>query len=515
MTTDDCEERLRLRPGVWSVVDDRGTVHLVQRWGRGQSLGRLDVGRRALLRRLAAETATVQELLDLAARHDVIDTDTDTTTASTAASSAHGVIGEPHGVVGGAHGVTGARHGVTALDDVGGTTRELLDVLLRGGWLETTVGYQGRPLYTLRALCPPPPPPSSMEAAGEELVLSRFAVIRRDERQMTLESPLAWGRVRVHDPRVMALLGGLAQPTAADAVGSLPAPAVARTLRDLRWAGLVVPAGGSEDTTRNLRQWTPHELWFHERTRMRDRLPPERGWGRTSWGKGVFDPLPARRTAYSGISVDLPRPDVDALRRLDPPLAAVVEDRRSTRVHDDGNPITVAQLGELLYRCARIRGSRMEEGEEKLDRPYPSGGAAHELELYPVVRLASGLTPGMYHYDAQEHRLRLVRPAGPDVDRLLMAAGWAAGTETRPQVLIIMAARFGRLMLTYQEMPYSLVLKHVGVLQQTMYLAATAMGLAACALGGGDASAFAAATGLEDLDEGSVGEFALGSRPLT
>jgi hypothetical protein len=39
------------------------------------------------------------------------------------------------------------------------------------------------------------------------------------------------------------------------------------------------------------------------------------------------------------------------------------------------------------------------------------------------------------------------------------------------------------------------------------------MGLAACALGGGNTDLFGEAAGLQYLEEGSVGEFAIGSRP--
>lgn len=85
--------------------------------------------------------------------------------------------------------------------------------------------------------------------------------------------------------------------------------------------------------------------------------------------------------------------------------------------------------------------------------------------------------------------------------------------QADPQVTLIISARFGRVMWKYQAIAYSLVLKHVGVLYQTIYLAATAMGLAVCALGGGDAADFAAASGLPYLAEGSVGELVVGSRP--
>jgi hypothetical protein len=46
-----------------------------------------------------------------------------------------------------------------------------------------------------------------------------------------------------------------------------------------------------------------------------------------------------------------------------------------------------------------------------------------------------------------------------------------------------------------------------------MYLVATAMRLAPCALGSGDADLAARALGLDYLRESSVGDFLLGSRP--
>ena len=65
----------------------------------------------------------------------------------------------------------------------------------------------------------------------------------------------------------------------------------------------------------------------------------------------------------------------------------------------------------------------------------------------------------------------------------------------------------------YEGVAYALILKHVGVLYQTFYLVATAMGLAPCGLGGGDSDLFARAAGLDYASETSVGEFIVGSRP--
>ena len=99
------------------------------------------------------------------------------------------------------------------------------------------------------------------------------------------------------------------------------------------------------------------------------------------------------------------------------------------------------------------------------------------------------------------------------VEELLEDAGAAAGIAPDSlQVLLILAARFGRVAWKYSSIAYSLILKNVGVLYMNMYLNATAMGLAPCAIGAGDADKFARIAGTDYYSETSVGEFLLGSR---
>ena len=54
------------------------------------------------------------------------------------------------------------------------------------------------------------------------------------------------------------------------------------------------------------------------------------------------------------------------------------------------------------------------------------------------------------------------------------------------------------------------LLKDAGGLLQTMYLVATGMGLAPCAIGGGNAECSAAAAGTAFWEESSVADFMLG-----
>ncbi|MCX2951555.1 SagB family peptide dehydrogenase [Lentzea sp. NEAU-D7] len=375
-----------------------------------------------------------------------------------------------------------------------------VDGMRAGGWLSKVVFCAGRPLHTVVPIAPP----AVVEPPVGGLRLSRFAVLRNTDDGLVVEKPGSWCDIRVHDPAVAALL---ADPSG-DA--GLPAEAAAAVRADLIAAGMLV---AEEDTSFTERQWGAHELWFHERSRL-----GHRGWfgahfGGTFWARGHHAPPPARPEPYAGEPITLPKADIAALRREDPPLTAVLEDRESVRDHDDDNPITLERLGEFLHRCGRVRLERTLDGFEYTNKPYPAGGSAYELEIYPVVRLASGLDAGMYHYDAHDHRLRLVVPGEHQaVRRILKVATESSVAKSTPQVVLVISARVGRIMWKYEAMGYALMLKHVGVLQQTMYAVATAMNLAPCALGSGDSLAFTAATGRDRLAECAVGEFMLGSR---
>ena len=132
-----------------------------------------------------------------------------------------------------------------------------------------------------------------------------------------------------------------------------------------------------------------------------------------------------------------------------------------------------------------------------------------------AVGPGNGLAPGLYHYRPQEHSLALVCEAGEATRALVGAAAWATGgAVSEPQILLTIAARFQRTAWKYERMAYATILKDVGALYQTLYLVATAMGLAPCALGAGDAGLFARTAGTDPFVESSVGEFLLGRPAL-
>jgi SagB-type dehydrogenase family enzyme len=341
--------------------------------------------------------------------------------------------------------------------------------------------------------------------------LSRFTYLRRVGDRLTAESPLSLFRVESTSPEAAAVLTGLAAGG-----GQLPGPSeVSAALTGLLIGTGMACVGEAEDDDDVLRQWSFHDLLFHSRSRM-GRHDDE--FGATFPFTGQIEPQPAVRSLpESSLRVPLPRPSLADLLRRDAPLTAVIEARRSIRRYDD-RPLTLTELGELLYRAARVRATLGPDPGHGMpypasDRPYPCGGAGYDLELYLTVRRCDGLEPGSYFYDPLGHQLVLVNAAPLPREKLLHHAYVACAGATVPDVLVTLTARFQRLGWKYRGMAYAATLKHVGVMYQTLYLIATAMGLAPCGLGSGDADLAASAFGLDWTRESSVGEFMLGRRP--
>jgi SagB-type dehydrogenase family enzyme len=358
--------------------------------------------------------------------------------------------------------------------------------------------------------------PSGRALPGGPVQLSRFAYARAEGGVTALESPRARSRVTFPDARGPALLFAAAAPIDPDA-DELPAglqPAEARALLTLLFQEGFLEAAEPDSTgapdleARQLEEWEFHDLLFHARSREgRHRNP----YGGTYSFAGVREPLPAVKAPPEGERVELHRPDLATLRREDPPFAEVVEERRSWR-RPGPRPLSAAELGELLFRAARVRGRRGTEREEVSNRPYPGGGADYELEIYPIVNRVDGLERGLHHYDPLDHVLTRMRDWDPAVEALARGAARKAPPGDLPDVLLTITARFGRLTFKYRSICYAIALKDVGVLYQTIYLAATAMGLAPCGLGGGDSDAFAGVAGLSPVIEPQIGEMMLNTR---
>ncbi|WP_214409266.1 SagB/ThcOx family dehydrogenase [Sphaerisporangium fuscum] len=331
--------------------------------------------------------------------------------------------------------------------------------------------------------------------------LSRFALVRRSGEGLVLESPLSRHKVTLTEaamPLLAALGRGVMVKEAPEALSHLVAAGVAG-------------AGDTEDTDPALRAWDFHDLLFHARSRWGRQEGP---FGATFRFLGELPPEPVVKPLPEGPALPLFRPSLEEVAAADPPFTTVLESRRSVREY--GAPPTVRQLGELLYRAARVRevfGPTPGMPYEASRRPYPGGGAVHELELYLTVGRCEGLALGAYYYDPLGHRLVTLPARQEDTRAMLAMASTATGGLATPDVLVTITSRFQRKSWKYSGLAYAATLKNVGVLYQTLYLVATAMGLAPCALGSGDADLAARAFGLDWVRESSVGDFLIGGAP--
>ena len=353
--------------------------------------------------------------------------------------------------------------------------------------------------------------------SDQSACLSRFVFMKTEQEQMVLESPLAHAQFQLHDARVAALLFFLAQPRQTketwQAFPEIEQGVISQLLALLlcgRFVTVLDEEGRLGEERNSLRQWNPCDLYFHSRSRLGRHANP---FGDTFRFLGKIDPLPPVKPPLSPKGIPLFRPDMEGLKTNDLSFTEVLETRRSIR-HFGNRPIRLRQLGEFLYRSARIR-SFFQEKEKRYEcsnRPYPGGGACYELEFYIVCHQCEGLAAGLYHYDPNDHQLHQLPAKEEKLEVLLDNAALVIGRKSTPQILIVFAARFHRMFWKYEGMGYAAILKDVGVVFQTMNLVATAMGLASCPLGGGNSDVFAAAAGTDYFEETSVGEFLLGSR---
>lgn len=346
--------------------------------------------------------------------------------------------------------------------------------------------------------------------------LSRFAFIRGTAEGTLVESPLSTRRIYLvtAQARFLAAACGAATTVAALS-GELGRP-VGETARLVGWllgAGLADRAVDGEfaDDADELRQWEFHDLLFHSRSRSGRHDYP---FGGLFPYRGELSPAPAIRPSHRGSETVLPRPDLARVLAEDSPFTTVLEGRTSTR-HYGGPPPTVDRIAEFLYRVARVRTMSDPDAipYPTSSRPYPTGGAGYDLEIYLTVHRCEGLAQGSYHYDPVEHRLVELATDPADHAKLLAWSVRSARLRAQPDILITLTSRFQRLSWKYRSIAYAATLKNVGVLYQTMYLVATAMGLGACALGAGDADLATRAFRLNHLEESSVGEFLVGSLP--
>ena len=167
-------------------------------------------------------------------------------------------------------------------------------------------------------------------------------------------------------------------------------------------------------------------------------------------------------------------PPVTGFHRLS--VEEAIETRRSVRDFS-GQPMSMDELSYLLHAAGGITGERW---GLKL-RAAPSAGALYPVEIYPVVHNVSDLEQGVYHYAVQDHSLKTLQKG--DFRWSMIRHGVGQEMLGAANAVFLLTAIFQRTRWKYRERSYRYVLLEAGHIGQNIYLAATSMGLGACAVG--------------------------------
>jgi SagB-type dehydrogenase family enzyme len=360
--------------------------------------------------------------------------------------------------------------------------------------------------------------PGITEICKGHLKLSRFAFLGPQSIASCFFAESATGqhRVLLLRDKATSLLQSLVAPISTSEVikanRKMSSGEVIAALQMLAAAGIVISCSAdgqsTEDSDTAMRQWEFHDLLFHSRSRVGSTTSAV---GATYRFKNDVNPPPVVREAREGAErLPLYSPSLNALAATDPSFTAVVESRRSIRTFGN-RPISIQTIGEFLYRLARVKNVFSNGDIVLSSRPYPSGGASYECEMYITSNYCDGLPRGFYHYDPSTHELEHLSTPCPDMEGLLADAWTASAGTCIPQILITLSSRFQRVSWKYEGMAYATQLKNIGVLYAHMYLLATAMGLGCCAFGLGNTERFCRLAETDYYREGSIGEFAIGA----
>lgn len=204
---------------------------------------------------------------------------------------------------------------------------------------------------------------------------------------------------------------------------------------------------------------------FHRQTKL------QRGEFFKDWSI-LYDPgrrLPTYKTYPGSPKIKLPEARFRGLS-----LEEAIEERRTMRAFS-GEPLSLPELSQLLYSAAGITAKA---GGLDL-RAAPSHGEAYSIEIYPLVKNVSGLTPGLYHYLPKGHSLELIKEGDILINTL------CADYEYLPKAAVIFffTAVPARSTTKFDNRGYRYIYMEAGHVSQNIYLEATSLGLGSVSIG--------------------------------
>lgn len=220
-------------------------------------------------------------------------------------------------------------------------------------------------------------------------------------------------------------------------------------------------------------------------------------------------PPPVRERVQAAQRVALPAAGDSA-------LDALLARRVTCRNYDTTRKLDLAQFSTAMYRAFGARAvDEYAPGIFLLKKGSPSAGGLHPVETYVLVQRVDGIAPGLYHYHPAAHALEPIREM--DAAALETLAKTCLGGQpyfAEAHVVVALVGRFARNFWKYRNhaKAYRAVILDAGHLSQTLYLAATELGLGAFVTAGVNEVQIEQAFGLEAMAEGPLAMCGFGIR---
>jgi SagB-type dehydrogenase family enzyme len=163
-------------------------------------------------------------------------------------------------------------------------------------------------------------------------------------------------------------------------------------------------------------------------------------------------------------------------------LSSILKHRQSCRQFSRA-AVQLPQLGVLAYATYGSTGTYSFNTLDLAARTVPSAGGLYPLELWFAVSRIDGLTPGIFHYQPLLHGLELIEEAEL-LDRRLGRIFMGQTCARDAAVVAVLAAVPSRSLDKYGDRGYRYLLLEAGHAMQNLNLAANAIGLESCNLGG-------------------------------
>jgi putative peptide maturation dehydrogenase len=318
----------------------------------------------------------------------------------------------------------------------------------------------------------------------------------------------------------MAVLGALSpsQWTALDELAKMHPRATLQALLD---KGLLIAQADGDAAAREADEFLRDTHWrgldaiAHRFSRWRsvDTVEAQRRFGeetdQTFLERLGSSPAPVRERVEPSRRRKLPAAG-------DSPLDRLFARRVTCRNYDLARQLDLAQFGAAMYRAFGARAvDEYAPGIFLLKKGAPSAGGLHPVEAYVLVQRVDGIVPGLYHYHPAAHALEPIREM--DATELEKLAKTCLGGQpyfAEAHVVVALAGRFARNFWKYRNhaKAYRAVILDAGHLSQSLYLAATELGLGAFVTAGVNEVQIEEAFGLEAMAEGPLAMCGFGIR---